>query len=209
MSDNHCQLYLITPENLEPRNFSNDLAAAIDAGNVACVQLRLKHASRDELAYAIDVLRPPVQERNVAFVVNDDPNLAFQTGCDGVHVGQEDMPCNKARVIMGGDAIVGVTCLDSLDLAMRAAEQGANYVAFGAFFPTNTKVSQGHPSSEILKTWSTITTVPSVAIGGIKPENCASLVSAGADFLAVVSAVWDHPLGPANAVEEFNKVITP
>ena len=207
MSDNQCQLYLITPEKLEPRNFANDLAAAIDAGNVACVQLRLKHASRDELVHAIDVLRPPVQERNVAFVLNDDPKLASQTGCDGVHVGQEDTPYKNARAIVGGEAIVGVTCLDSLDLAMRAAEQGADYVAFGAFFPTNTKASQGNPSSEILKTWSTLTTVPSVAIGGIKPGNCAPLVSAGADFLAVISAVWDHPQGPANAVKEFNKAI--
>ena len=207
MSNKRCQLYLITPEELEPISFSNDLAAAIDAGNIACVQLRLKNASRDELVKAIDVLRPAVQERNVAFLLNDDPSLASQTGCDGVHVGQEDMPYRNARSLVGKESIVGVTCLDSLDLAMRAAEQGADYVAFGAFFPSNTKDSQGHASSEILKTWGTITTVPSVAIGGIKPNNCSALVSAGADFLAVVSAVWDHPVGPASAVKEFNQVI--
>ena len=109
--------------------------------------------------------------------------------------------------LIGKDAIVGVTCLDSLDLAMQAAEQGADYVAFGAFFHTNTKNSIGHPSPNLLKTWNTITTVPCVAIGGIRPENCAALISAGADFLAIISAVWEHPLGPAAAIKEFNKII--
>ena len=207
MVNSSCKLYLITPECFDPKVFSNHLAAAIDAGNVACVQLRMKNTTLDEVAYTIDILRPIVQDRNVAFILNDNPNLAVKTGCDGVHVGQSDAPYQEARAIVGTESIVGVTCLDSLDLAMRAAEQGADYVAFGAFFPTNTKISKGHPSLSLIDSWSTFTTVPCVAIGGIRPDNCAQLVSAGADFLAVVSAIWDHPSGPAAAMKEFNKII--
>lgn len=207
MVNSSCKLYLITPECFDPKVFSNHLAAAIDAGNVACVQLRMKNTTLDEVAYTIDILRPIVQDRNVAFILNDNPNLAVKTGCDGVHVGQSDAPYKEARAIVGTESIVGVTCLDSLDLAMRAAEQGADYVAFGAFFPTNTKISKGHPSISLIDSWSTFTTVPCVAIGGIRPVNCAPLVSAGADFLAVVSAIWDHPSGPAAAMKEFNKII--
>ena len=114
--------------------------------------------------------------------LNDYPELAAQTGCDGVHVGQDDVNCTEARQIVGDDAIVGVTCLDSRDLAMTAADQGADYVAFGAFYPTATKASQGHPSPQILSNWSLFTTVPCVAIGGITPSNCAPLVQSGADF---------------------------
>ena len=149
MVNSSCKLYLITPECIDPKVFSNHLAAAIDAGNVACVQLRMKNTTLDEVAYTIDILRPIVQDRNVAFILNDNPNLAVKTGCDGVHVGQSDAPYKEARAIVGTESIVGVTCLDSLDLAMRAAEQGADYVAFGAFFPTNTKISKGHPLSLI------------------------------------------------------------
>ena len=124
MSNNGCKLYLITPEIIEPNVFSTHLAAAIDAGNVACVQLRVKNASRDWLARTIEILRPTVQDRDVAFILNDDPELAANTGCDGVHVGQSDTSYEKTRALVGKDAIVGVTCLDSIDLAMRAAEQG-------------------------------------------------------------------------------------
>ena len=207
MPNSSCKLYLITPEKFEPKVFSDQLAATIDVGNVACVQMRMKNTSPDQLAHAIDILRPTVQERNVAFILNDDPNLAVKTGCDGVHVGQSDTPYEEARAIVGNEAIVGVTCLDSLDLAMRAAEQGADYVAFGAFFSSKTKESKGYPSFSLIDTWNKITIVPCVAIGGIRPENCAPLISSGANFLAVVSAVWEHPSGPVAAIKEFNKVI--
>ena len=183
------------------------LSQALDAGDVGCVQLRLKRRTRGQIIHAIDILRPIAQERDVAFLVNDDPELAAQTGCDGVHVGQDDANCTEARQIVGDDAIVGVTCLDSRDLAMTAADQGADYVAFGAFYPTATKASQGHPSPQILSNWSLFTTVPCVAIGGITPSNCAPLVQSGADFLAVVAAVWDHPAGPGAAVKAFNQAI--
>lgn len=205
--NNDCRLYLITPESLDPVGFAVPLSQALDAGDVGCVQLRLKGKTREEVIHAIEVLRPIAQERDVSFLVNDDPELAAQTGCDGVHVGQDDASYADARQIVGDDAIVGVTCLDSRDLAMTAADQGADYVAFGAFFPTATKASKGHPSPQILSDWSLFTTVPCVAIGGITPGNCAPLVQSGADFLAVVSAVWDHPAGPRAAVKAFHEAI--
>lgn len=197
------RLYLITPPALDPAAFADALARALDAGDVACVQLRLKAADDDAIRRAADALRPVAQSRNVAFLMNDRPDLALATGCDGVHVGQEDASYAEARRLLGPERIVGVTCHESRHLAMEAAEAGADYVAFGAFFPSATKAAKHRADPEILRWWSELMTVPCVAIGGITAENCAPLVEAGADFLAVISAVWDHPQGPAAAVREF------
>ena len=202
-----CRLYLVTPPRLDPAAFRDPLAAALDAGDVACVQLRLKDAGDDDVRRAIDVLRPVVQSRDVAFILNDRPDLAASTGCDGVHVGQEDAPYAAARRAMGANAIVGVTCHASRHLAMEAGEAGADYVAFGAFFPTGTKETTHRAEPEILAWWAEIFEIPCVAIGGITPANCGPLVTAGADFLAVVSAVWDHPDGPAAGVRAFDAAI--
>jgi len=202
-----CRLYLVTPAALDPMRFRDALTQALDAGDVACVQLRLKDAGDDEIRRACDILLPVAQRRGVAFLLNDRPDLAAQAGCDGVHVGQQDTPYEEARRLLGADRIVGVTCHDSRHLAIEAAEAGADYVAFGAFFPTNTKPSRYRPSPDLLAWWGEIMTVPTVAIGGITPVNCAPLVAAGADFLAVVSAVWDHPDGPGAAVRDFNRAI--
>lgn len=206
-SENRCRLYLVTPPALDPKPFAETLKRALDAGDVASVQLRLKDVSDDAIRRAVDALRPVAQSRDVAFILNDRPDLAASTGCDGVHVGQEDMGYAEARAIVGPGAIVGVTCHDSMHLAMEAAEQGADYVAFGAFFPTATKPAKYRATLELLRDWSTAMVVPCVAIGGITPENCAALVEAGADFLAVVSAVWNAPDGPDGAVRRFNAVI--
>lgn len=202
-----CRLYLITPPRLDAAAFSSDLAAALDAGDVACVQLRLKDAPDDAVRRACDVLRPLVQQRNVALLLNDRPDLAAELGCDGVHVGQDDVPYAEARRIVGADAIVGVTCHASRHLAMQAAEAGADYVAFGAFFPTATKLPPSSAGIEILRWWSELMTVPCVAIGGIDAGNCRSLVKAGADFLAVCAGVWQHPEGPATAVRALRREI--
>jgi len=202
-----CRLYLVTPPSLEPAAFAVQLATALDAGDVACVQLRLKDCSDDAIRRACDALRPVAQDRGVAFILNDHPALAKEMGCDGVHVGQKDTPYKKARQIVGKDAIVGVTCHDSRHLAMEAGEEGADYVAFGSFFPTTTKDVEHHPTPDLLAWWAELMEVPCVAIGGITPENCGPLVTAGADFLAVVSAVWQHPDGPGAAVKAFNTAI--
>ena len=183
------------------------LERALDAGDVAAVQLRLKSASDDEIRRAARALMPLAQRRGAAFILNDRPDLAAELGADGVHIGADDMPYAKARALVGPDAIVGVSCYASRHDAMEAAEAGADYVAFGAFFPTRTKEPRAQADVELLSWWSELMTVPCVAIGGITPENCAPLVRAGADFLAVVSAVWEHPGGPAAAVAAFNRAI--
>ncbi len=202
-----CRLYLITPPKFDPAVFKDELAAALDGGDVACVQLRLKDASRDAILKAAEILIPIAQDRDVAFLMNDDPELAKASGCDGVHIGQEDASYEDARNLLGDEAIVGVTCHDSRHLAMEAAEKGADYVAFGAFFPTNTKDAKARPEPEILQAWSMMTNVQSVAIGGITQDNCGVLVEAGANFLAVVAAIWDYTAGPAAAVKAFNEAI--
>ncbi|WP_052401276.1 thiamine phosphate synthase [Muricoccus aerilatus] len=203
---NDCRLYLITPPRIDLATFPDDLARALDAGDCACLQLRLKDAEQDEVRRAIDALRPVAQSRDVAFILNDDAQLAAETGCDGAHLGQEDGDHAKARALLGG-ATLGITCHDSRHLAMRAGEMGADYVAFGAFFPTTTKEAQYHPDPEILEWWSSIFEIPCVAIGGINATNCAPLVEAGADFLAVVGAVWNHPEGPAAGLRAMNAAI--
>lgn len=202
-----CRLYLITPPALDLNSFKPLLAATLDAGDVACVQLRLKDVTDDVVKRAIDALRPVAQERDVAFILNDRPDLAAAGGCDGVHVGQDDTPYAQARKIMGRDAIVGVTCHDSRHLAMVAGEDGADYVAFGAFFETSTKEPKARAEPEILSWWQEMMEIPCVAIGGVTVENCRVLVEAGADFLAVSGGVWNHKDGPAAAVKAFNAVI--
>ncbi|MEJ1979273.1 MAG: thiamine phosphate synthase [Acetobacteraceae bacterium] len=201
-----CRLYLVTPPVLAPARFRDTLAATLDAGDVAAVQLRLKDWSDDDLTRAIDVLRPVVQSRGVSFLLNDRPDLAVKTGCDGAHVGQEDMDVAQARRVLG-DLTLGVTCHGSRDLAMTAGEAGADYVAFGAFFPSTTKTPPAMAEIALLSWWSELMEVPCVAIGGITPENCAPLVRAGADFLAVSAAVWAHAEGPGAAVKAFNAAI--
>jgi len=199
-----CRLYLITPPRLEAKPFAEILKRALDAGDVASLQLRLKDVSDEEIRRATEVLMPIAQKRDVAFILNDRPDLARTLGCDGVHVGQEDASYAEARLIVGKNAIVGVTCHDSRHLAMEAAEAGADYVAFGAFFPTATKEAKARADIETLRWWAEMMVVPCVAIGGITVDNAMPLIEAGADFLAVSSGVWDFPAGPAAAVQAFN-----
>jgi len=179
----------------------------LEAGDVACLQLRMKHTSDEAIRETVKTLLPICHSHDVPLIINDRADLAQETGADGVHVGQQDMACAKAREIVGVESIIGVTCHDSRHLAIVAAESGADYVAFGAFYPTTTKDTKYHPHPEILEWWSETTTVPCIAIGGISPDNCAPLVAAGAGFLAVLSGVWDHPAGPAEAVCAYNRAI--
>ena len=200
-----CRLYLITPPRLDDlAGFGRSLAQALDAGDVAALQVRLKDVSDDMVRACIDALAPIAAARDVAVILNDRPDLAAATGCDGVHVGQDDAPLAEARRIMGPDAMVGVTCHDSLHLAMEAAEGGVDYVAFGAFFPTSTKDAPTRADPELLTGWQQDMVVPCVAIGGITVETAAGLAAAGADFLAVSAGVWSHGDGAAAAVKAFN-----
>jgi thiamine-phosphate pyrophosphorylase len=200
-----CRLYLITPPAL-PERFEDTLAAALDAGDVAAVQLRLKDQEDAALGRVIDRLRPVVQSRGVAFLLNDRPDLAVKHGCDGAHVGQTDMKAAQARKILG-DLTLGVTCHNSRHMALEAGEAGADYVAFGAFYPTTTKTPPEMAEIETLRWWAEFMEIPCVAIGGITAQNCAPLVQAGAEFLAVSAAVWQHLEGAAAGVREMVKAI--
>jgi len=203
-----CRLYLITPPRLDDlAAFGHVLAHALDAGDVAALQIRLKDAPDEIVAAAVDALSPIAQSRGVAVILNDRPDLAAQLGCDGVHIGQDDMPLAQARKAMGADAMIGVTCHDSLHLAMEAAEGGADYVAFGAFFPTATKDAPTRAEPELLRGWQADMVIPCVAIGGITAATAADLAMAGADFLAVSAGVWSYGEGPPAAVAAFNAEI--
>jgi thiamine-phosphate pyrophosphorylase len=198
-----CRLYLISPPRLSAANFLGPLKEALKGGDVASFQLRLKDVSDDEIRRTVDTLRPVVQAAGAAFILNDRPDLAAELGCDGVHVGQEDASYAEARRLWPG-GIVGVTCHDSRHLAMEAGEAGADYVAFGAFFSTQTKEPKTRADIDLLRWWGEMMVVPCVAIGGITIQNAPLLVEAGADFLAVSAGVWEHPDGPQDAVRQFN-----
>jgi thiamine-phosphate pyrophosphorylase len=202
-----CRLYLITPPAFDPAVLAEELARALDAGDVAALQIRLKDVPDDAIRRATDVLRPVAQSRSVAVLMNDRADLAVELGCDGAHLGQEDGNHAAARALLGPDRTLGITCHASRHLAMQAGELGADYVAFGAFFPTGTKEVVHRADLEILAWWSEMFELPCVAIGGITAANCAPLVRAGADFLAVVGAVWGHPDGPAAGVRAMNAAI--
>ena len=202
-----CQLYLISPLDVGGE-FPQRLAEALDAGPVAAFQFRVKGVDQHEAARLAEPLQRLCAERDVAFIVNDDVSLARRLGADGVHLGQSDGDPREARQVLGPKAQIGVTCHDSRHLAMEAGEAGADYVAFGAFFPTATKETRHRPDPSILGWWSALFELPCVALGGITPENGRVLAEAGADFLAVCSGVWNHSDGPAAAVNAFHEILS-
>ena len=199
------QLYLISPLEVGG-DFPGRLARALDAGPVAAFQFRVKGLDQHEAASLAAPLQAICAEREVAFIVNDSISLARRIGADGVHLGQDDGTVAEAREALGRDAQIGVTCHGSRHLAMEAGEAGADYVAFGAFFPTATKEVKHRAELETLEWWQSIFEIPCVAIGGITPANCAPLVSAGADFLAVCGAVWNGD--EAEAVAAFQQAMS-
>lgn len=197
-------LYLISPLEVGG-DFPARLERALDAGPVAAFQFRVKDLDQHEAARLAEPLQAICAARDVAFIVNDSISLAKRIGADGVHLGQDDGSVEEAREALGRDAQIGVTCHDSRHLAMEAGEAGADYVAFGAFFPTTTKDVKHTAGVDLLQWWQAIFEIPCVAIGGITPENCGEIVRAGADFLAVCSAVWAGD--EAAAVKAFNEAI--
>jgi thiamine-phosphate pyrophosphorylase len=199
-----CGLYLISPLDVGGA-FPERLARALDAAPVAAFQYRVKDLDQHEAARLAEPLQEICAARDVAFIVNDSISLAKRLGADGVHLGQEDGDPVEARKVLGRNAQIGVTCHDSRHLAMEAGEAGADYVAFGAFFPTTTKDVKHRAEPDLLTWWQTLFELPCVAIGGITPDNCAPLVRAGADFLAVSGAVWSGD--EAAAVRAFDQAI--
>jgi thiamine-phosphate pyrophosphorylase len=210
MKTPRCRLYLITPPVIPDIGaFADQLRRTLEAGDVACLQIRLKDAGGvpapdQEVRSVSKAILGIAQDRGVAVLINDRPDLALELGADGVHLGQSDAPCARARKLLGPDRIIGVTCHDSRHLALEAGEAGADYVAFGAFYPSATKTPAHQADVSLLSWWQEMIELPCVAIGGITPHNARALVEGGADFLAVSGGVWAHPAGSEAAVIEFN-----
>ena len=200
-----CQIYLLTPPAIEDvPAFCEILKTTLAAAPVACLQIRLKDIEDSALVQAGIAITQVCHAAGVEVILNDRPDLVEQIGADGAHIGQEDMDYYSSREVLGGDAILGVTCHNSKELAFAAAKAGADYVAFGAFFETPTKEPKARAELEILTWWHEAVEIPSVAIGGITVDNAKAVIAAGADFIAVCSGVWSHPDGPAAAVSRLS-----
>lgn len=211
MERERTRLYLITPPRVVWPAFTEQVKAAFDGGDVACLQIRLKDENYialhdDEQAKAVELLKPLCEQYDVALILNDNPELAVRLGCDGAHIGADDMAVEVARRILK-DKVLGVSCYASKDTAYDAADGGADYVAFGQFYESTSKPARGRPELALLSEWQETVVIPAVAIGGIKVENCAPLIKAGADFIAVITGVWDYPNGVQQAVKDFNAVM--
>ncbi len=211
-----CQIYLITPPVIDDLPaFATQLEAALGAAPedlpVACLQIRLKDMNGvpyedSALVQAASIITSICHRFGVNVLINDRPDLVADCGADGAHIGQDDMDYYSSRELLGGDAIIGVTCHNSRELAFKAAQAGADYVAFGAFFDTQTKTPKFRAEVEILEWWHQAVEVPSVAIGGITVDNAHLLIEAGADFIALSSGVWNHPKGPASAIAQLSQL---
>lgn len=199
---------------MDPLVFASTLAKALDAGDVACCQLRLEKADDATILRAIEILMPIAHDRDVSFILNDRADLAKKMDCDGVHLGLRDMNIREARQLLGDDKTIGATCLDSRHIAMQAAERGADYVSFGPFFagrspfyPPEVMAPGKVATTDIISWWQETMEIPCVAAGGLTPANCADIVKAGADFVCASTAIWTHPQGAAAAVRAFNDAI--
>ena len=202
-----CQIYLLTPPVIEDvPAFCETLKTTLTAAPVACLQIRLKGLENSALVQAGKAITPICHAAGVEVILNDYPDLVAEIGADGAHIGQDDMDYFSSREVLGGDAILGVTCHNSKELAFAAAKAGADYVAFGAFFETQTKDPKTRTELEILSWWHEAVEIPSVAIGGITTENAKTVIAAGADFIAVSSGVWAHPDGPVAAVTRLSQL---
>jgi len=201
------KLYLITPSKININKFSVSLDEVLKTSLVSCLQLRLKDVKDKDIIEAARILKPICNNYDVPFILNDRLDLVRELEVDGVHLGQEDASISEARKLLGPNAIIGASCYNSKHQAMEAAEAGANYVAFGAFFDTKTKNPKTRAKINTIKDWVFISDVPCVAIGGINPSNCIELVSAGVDFLAVIGCIWNSNEDPKSAINKFKKII--
>lgn len=202
-----CRLYLISPPTFVLADFAETLKNALKVGDVAAFQLRLKNAAEPTIIEAIKTLMPICHAHDVAFILNDTPALAAQQGCDGAHIGKDDGAVAAARKTLGNDRSLGVSCYNSTHTAMLAAESGADYVAFGSFYPTPTKETATPADVETLRNWCAMSVIPACAIGGITIDNAAPLIAAGANFLAVSSGIWQYKDGAEAAVAAYNTIL--
>ena len=175
------------------------------AGIVA-LQYRDKSGDHARRKYEAGELRQLCREYECLFIINDDVQLAVMTGSDGVHLGREDPDCKTARDELGPDALIGVSCYNSLDSALAAQDDGADYVAFGSFFPSPSKQNAVVAEPDIISQAKANISLPVAAIGGITPANCRTLIEHGADMLAVISGIYQAE-DPYATVKEFNRLI--
>lgn len=203
------KLYIISPANININinEYASSLEEVLETGLVACFQLRLKNLNDQELINISKVLKPICNKFDVPFILNDRLDLVNKIGADGVHLGEDDSSILDARKLLGSKAIIGASCYNSKHLAMQAAEQGANYVAFGAFFETKTKKAKTKAVMSLIEDWVLISDIPCVAIGGINSKNCHELIKAGVDFIAVVGAIWNNIDSPRKAILNFKNII--
>ena len=201
------KLYIISPANININEYASSLEEVLETGLVACFQLRLKNLNDQELINISKVLKPICNKFDVPFILNDRLDLVNKIGADGVHLGEDDSSILDARKLLGPKAIIGASCYNSKHLAMKAAEQGANYVAFGAFFETKTKKAKTKAVMSLIEDWVLISDIPCVAIGGIDSKNCHELIKAGVDFIAVVGAIWNNIDSPRKAILNFKNII--
>lgn len=201
------QIYLISPPKIELESFSSRLELVLKTSLVPAFQLRLKDYPDSEVKKIASELNKICQANNCLFILNDSLDIALEINASGVHLGVDDGSISLARQKSPKNFIIGASCYDSRHLAMEAAEQGADYISFGAFFPSKTKKSQGSPGLEIIQWSSQFMNLPIVAIGGITDKNSSSLVKSGADFISVISYIWDCPDGEVAAVKRLNDSI--
>ena len=209
MSDNKflTKLYLISPPNININEFIFSLDDVLNTGLVSCFQLRLKNVKDEDIIESSKALKPICNKYHVPFILNDRLDLVNKVEADGVHLGEDDDSILEARKLLGPKAIIGASCYNSKHLAMEAAEEGADYVAFGAFFATITKDPKTKADINIIKDWTLISNIPCVAIGGINSSNCKELVDAGVDFIAVVGSIWNKNDDPKSAINKFKSII--
>ncbi|MEN8179176.1 MAG: thiamine phosphate synthase [Pseudomonadota bacterium] len=201
-------LYAITDRGLAAdRDLTEQVTAALQGG-VRIIQYRDKGSDRQRRLNEATQLLGLTQQHHALLIINDDVELASESGADGVHLGKHDSDLEQARHRLGPDAIIGISCYNRLDLAQQAQQAGADYVAFGRFFPSQTKPQAIQATPELLHRARLELNLPLVAIGGITPENGAPLISAGADMLAVIHAVFGQP-DIRQACEQFRPIFAP
>ena len=197
-------LYLITPPQIHDINIENKLKNIFQTGVVKVLQLRLKKSKDQEIIDAGKILKTLCKNHNVTLIINDRPDLAHKIGADGVHIGEEDSSIENARAILGKNAIIGVSCYNSKHQAMIAAEKGADYVAFGAFFKSSTKKTTFRANLELLRWAKKKINMPTVAIGGINSSNYKKVLLNGANYIACSSYIWNNKkIDPVSAINKF------
>jgi thiamine-phosphate pyrophosphorylase len=201
------QIYLISPPQIEVKTFSRHLKKVLATGLIPIFQLRLKNLPVLKLKEIARELKKICYDNNCLFLLNDLFEVALEIEADGVHLGAEDKSIFAAQKDLPENFLIGASCYDSKILAVKASDFGADYLSFGAFFVSKTKKSRGSPAPEILQWCGKNINLPTVAIGGINNNNCSSLVQNGADFIAVISYVWDHSSGASDAIKKLDQKI--